>query len=87
MPAVLVEIIVFCTVSIIPLAIYSALAAVSGAWVKTFVDELVNLKILWPVLHLGFEFTLGSGIAKVPVTAPLESVTRLPPKEPPSGVT
>jgi len=45
-PAVLVEIIVFCTVSIIPLAIYSAFAAVSGAEVKSFVDELVNLQTI-----------------------------------------
>ena len=87
MPAVLVEMIVFCTVSIIPLAIYSVLPAVSGAEVKSFVDELVILNTLWPVRHLGLDDTLGSGIAKVPETAPLASVIKLPPNEPPDGVT
>ena len=81
------DIIVFCTVSIIPLAIYSVLPAVSGAEVKSFVDELVNLNTLWPVLHLGLASTFGSGMAKVPETAPLASVIKLPPNEPPVGVT
>ena len=49
--------------------------------------EAVNLNTLLPVRHLGFESTFGSGIANVPVTEPLESVTILPPAEPPSGVT
>ena len=51
------------------------------------VDELVNLKTLLPVLHLGFEAVFGSGIAKVPVTEPFASVIKLPPSEPPFGVT
>ena len=52
-----------------------------------FVDELVNLNTLLPVLHLGFAAVLGSGIAKVPDTAPFASVVRLPPNAPPDGVT
>ena len=39
------------------------------------------------VRHLGFESTFGLGIANVPVTEPLASVTTLPPEDPPSGVT
>ena len=67
---------------------YSALAAVSTSeLVWLFEAELVNLNNLLPVLHLGFAFTFGSGIAKVPDTAPLASVIKLPPKEPPVGVT
>ena len=66
---------------------YSAFAAVSGAEVKSFEGELVNLNTLSPVLHLGFELSVGSGIEKVPDTAPFESVTKLPPNAPPEGVT
>ena len=66
---------------------YSAFAAVSGAEVKSFEGELVNLNTLSPVLHLGFELSFGSGIEKVPDTAPFESVTKLPPNAPPEGVT
>ena len=80
--------IVSLTVSNKPLATYSVFAAVSTfAFVKLFVDELVNLNNLCPVLHLGFELVLGSGIANVPSTFPLASVTRLPPNAPPDGVT
>ena len=53
----------------------------------SFEDELVNLNTLVPVRHLGFESTVGSGIANVPDTAPLASDTILPPVEPPDGVT
>ena len=86
--ACLLDTIVSLTVSIVPFATYSAFAAVStSAAVWLFEAELVNLNNLSPVLHLGFEFTLGSGIANVPVTAPFASVTKLPPKAPPFGVT
>ena len=54
---------------------YSAFAAVSGAEVKSLVDELVNLNTLSPVLHLGFVESFGSGIANEPETAPLASVS------------
>ena len=40
-----------------------------------------------PVRHLGFASTVGSGIAKEPDNAPLASDTKLPPVEPPVGVT
>ena len=66
---------------------YSAFAAVSGAEVKSFVDELVNLNTLSPVLHLGLVVSFGSGIANEPDTAPFASVTKLPASEPPEGVT
>ena len=47
-----------------------------------FVDELVNLNTLLPVLHLGGLDVLGSGIAKVPDTTPFASVVKLPPNAP-----
>ena len=39
---------------------------------SAFVDELVSLNTLVPVRHLRFKSTEGSGIAKVPVTEPLD---------------
>ena len=39
-----------------------------------------------PVLNLGFESLVGSGIAKVPLHAPFASVTILPPSDPLVGV-
>ena len=83
----LVETIVSLTVFNNPLAIYSALAAVATAAASCeLVEEEVNLNVLSPVLHLGFVFTLGSGIVNTPSTAPAPSVIKLPPTEPPSGV-
>ena len=86
--ASLVAIINSCFVSITPEAVYVASPLVEIRESSFELVELeVNLNTLSPVLHLGFEFTLGSGIAKVPDTEPLASVIKEPPSEPPLGVT
>ena len=85
--ASLVEIINSCFVSITPEAVYAASALVLIREMSVaFVELEVNLNTLLPVRHLGFESTLGSGIAKVPDTAPLESVIKEPPSDPPLGL-
>ena len=47
----------------------------------------VSLNTLCPVLNLGLPLLFGSGILNTPDTEPFADVTRLPPSEPPVGVT
>ena len=65
---------------------YSTSPAVEICEFLSSVLVSVNLNVLVPVRHLGFEFILGSGIAKVPDTSPWPFDIILPPKEPPVGV-
>ena len=51
------------------------------------VEDDVSLNTLSPVLNLGFPLVFGFGILNTPDTKPLADVTRLPPDEPPVGVT
>ena len=84
----LVECTVACLVSNLPSAVYLASADVLTSLARLeFVLLSVNLNTLVPVLHLGFESTVESGIANVPDTAPLASVIKEPPSDPPLGVT
>ena len=55
--------------------------------VKVFVELLVNLKTLLPVLNLGLAVFVGSGITKVPEAVPVESVVSAAPADEPVGVT
>ena len=47
--------------------------------VSVFTTLLVNLNVLVPVLHLGCESSVGSGIAKVPEAEPFVSVVNAAP--------
>ena len=51
--------------------------------VKVLVELLVSLNTLLPVLNLGLEVLVGSGITKVPDAAPLESVVSAAPADDP----
>ena len=51
------------------------------------VEDDVILNTLSPVLNLGLPLVFGFGIENTPDTKPLADVTRLPPNEPPVGVT
>ena len=52
-----------------------------------FVELLVNLKLLLPVLHFGLDVSAGSGIAKAPAHEPFSPVVRAAPAVLPIGVT
>ena len=81
----LVDSIVSCFVVCNPLAVNVESAKVStSSSIFLFVDELVNLNTLSPVLNLTASVF---GNAKVPDTEPVESVTKLPPITPDVGVT
>ena len=81
----LVDSIVSCFVNCKPRAVNVLSAKVSTSSSNLlFVDELVNLNTLLPVLNL-LASVLGK--AKVPDTVPTLFVTKLPPATPPSGVT
>ena len=71
----------------IPVAEYVACANDSGSGFVSFVAEVVSLNTLSPVLNLTFPLVFGLGILNTPDTAPFADVTRLPPSEPPVGVT
>ena len=71
----------------IPVAEYVDCENVSGSGFVAFVADDVSLNTLSPVLNLGLPLVFGFGIANTPDTKPLADVTRLPPNEPPVGVT
>jgi hypothetical protein len=50
--------------------------------VSPLVEFVVKRNIFLPVLHLGFESTVGSGIVKEPERAPLSFDIKLPPNSP-----
>ena len=90
--AFLVDTIVSWALSNTPFAWYVEVASVTGATDLLFVEFEVNLNSNSPVLNTGTfwtpsSFNLWSGISKVPVTVPIESVISVPPKLPPVGLT
>ena len=60
---------------------------ISGSGSVELVEDVVSLNTLSPVLNLTLPLVFGLGIANTPETVPAALVTRLPPSEPPVGVT